>query len=153
MATKIQHARGIEANAPVLGIGELYYCTDTNYWLNGTSSGNKVLTTSTTISTDIPWNSITLINGYTGTVLVRINAIGQLEYKVNIIVPNPIIAGGYTASGGIPAEFRPSVNELLGCRATIGGNIFLWLNTSGLLYGITSPVADSVISGTFVLLK
>lgn len=153
MATKIQHARGIEANAPVLAIGELYYCTDTNYWLNGTSSGNKVLTISTDINTDIPWNSITLINGYTGSVLVRINAIGQLEYKVNIIAPDPMIGGAYTASGGIPAEFRPSVNELLGCRQTAGGNIFLWLNANGLLYGIGNPTAGAVITGTFVLLK
>lgn len=147
MATRILHARGIEANAPVLGIGELYYCTDKNYWLNGTSNGNKLLT----ISTDIPWNSITLINGYTGTVLVRINAIGQLEYKINIIAPNPLIGGTYITTGGIPAEFRTSVNELLGCR-TAGGNIFLWLNSSGLLYG-GNPTADAVITGTFVFLK
>lgn len=148
MATKIQHARGIEANAPVLAIGELYYCTDKNYWLNGTSSGNKVLTT----STDISWNSITLINGYTGTVLVRINAIGQLEYKINVITPDPTNAT-IIECGVIPSEFRPSQNQLLYCRASLGGDKPLWLNDNGRLYMLSAPQVGAVITGTFVFLK
>lgn len=152
MATKIQHARGIEANAPVLAIGELYYCTDKNYWLNGTSSGNKVLTTSTDISTDITWNSITLVNGYTGTVLVRINAIGQLEYKINVITPDPT-SNTIIADGVIPSEFRPSQNQLLSCRASLGGDKPLWLQADGKLYMLTPPQVGAVITGTFVFLK
>lgn len=39
----IQILRGVKANAPVLEVGESYFCTDTNETLIGTASGNFLL--------------------------------------------------------------------------------------------------------------
>lgn len=43
MAITVQIKRGVKANAPLLAVGEPYFCTDTRQLLKGSSAGNIVV--------------------------------------------------------------------------------------------------------------